>query len=85
MFSEKSLKSSEQSLTSSRKSAERFVVPTKLNENVLNTLNMCVDFPKKSVLKGSFHQADARFGDSRNRQCGAIGLTVVLKSKMKMC
>ncbi len=83
MFSEKSLKSSEQSLTSSRKSAERFVVPTKLNENVLNTLNMCVDFPKKSVLKGSFHQADARFGDSRNRQCGAIGLTVVLKSKMK--
>ncbi len=83
MFSEKSLKSPEQSLTSSRKSAERFVVPTMLNENVLNTLNMCVDFPKKSVLKGSFHQADARFGASRNRQCGAIGLTAVLKSKMK--
>ncbi|KAL1256486.1 hypothetical protein QQF64_012031 [Cirrhinus molitorella] len=37
----------------------------------------------KSALKGSFNQADARFGDSRNRQCGAISLTVVLKSKIK--
>lgn len=38
-------------------------------------------FPQNLVLKGSFHQA--RFGDSRNRQCGAISLTAVLKSKMK--
>ncbi|XP_067306866.1 uncharacterized protein [Pseudorasbora parva] len=38
---------------------------------------------KKSVLKGSFHQGDARFANSRNRQCGAISLTAVLTSKMK--
>ncbi len=35
------------------------------------------------MLKGSFNQADACFGDSRNRQCGAISLTAALKSKMK--
>ncbi|XP_042602778.1 uncharacterized protein LOC122141036 [Cyprinus carpio] len=48
-----------------------------------NALSICCDFPQKSMLKGSFDQADACFGDSHNRQCGAIGLTAVLKSKLK--
>ncbi len=48
-----------------------------------NALSASCDFPQKPMLKGSFHQADARFGASRNRQCGAISLTAVLKSKMK--
>ncbi|XP_052393335.1 uncharacterized protein LOC127941915 isoform X1 [Carassius gibelio] len=48
-----------------------------------SALGVCSDFPQKSMLRGSFDQADARFGDSRNRQCGAISLTAVLKSKLK--
>ncbi|XP_067273147.1 uncharacterized protein [Pseudorasbora parva] len=77
------VKTSQLSVKSSRESAERFVIPTKLNENILNTITVHSDFPQKSVLKGSFHQGDARFGDLRNRQCGAISLTAVLTSKMK--
>lgn len=74
---------SDQSLKNSKEYVERFVIPSKSNENALNTLNVCFDSPQKAVLKGSFDQADARFGDSHNRQCGAIGLTAVLKSKLK--
>ncbi|XP_041933441.1 uncharacterized protein LOC121696166 [Alosa sapidissima] len=52
-----------------------------------NATNDCliesVDFPERSVLMGSFHQGDSRFGNVRNKQCGAISLTAVLKSKMK--
>ncbi|XP_026098997.1 uncharacterized protein LOC113070050 [Carassius auratus] len=48
-----------------------------------SALGVCSDFPQKPMLKGSFDQADARFGNSRNRQCGAISLTAVLKSKLK--
>ncbi|KAK0136497.1 hypothetical protein N1851_027395 [Merluccius polli] len=32
---------------------------------------------------GSFHQGHSRFGNVRNKQCGAISLTAVLKSKTK--
>ncbi|XP_039520035.1 uncharacterized protein LOC120473990 isoform X2 [Pimephales promelas] len=82
--SKQSLKNSQQFLKCSRESAERFVVRKKFNENVLSTLPACYDFfPQKSLLKGSFHQGDARFGESRGRQCGAISLTAVLMSKMK--
>ncbi len=59
------------------------LISMKLDDNALNVLIACDKFPQKLVLKGSFNQADARFGDSRNRQCGAISLTAVLKSKMK--
>ncbi len=55
----------------------------KFDDSDVNVLIACDKFPQNQVLKGSFHQADARFGDSRNRQCGAISLTAVLKSKMK--
>ncbi|XP_026114512.1 uncharacterized protein LOC113092934 isoform X2 [Carassius auratus] len=48
-----------------------------------SALGVCSDFPQKPMLKGSFDQADSRFGNSRNRQCGAISLTAVLKSKLK--
>ncbi len=57
--------------------------PSNLLDNDLNTLNACLEFPQKPVLKGSFHQANVCFGASRNRQCEAICLTAVLKSKMK--
>ena len=40
-------------------------------------------FPEKSVLMGSFHQGHSRFGSVRNKQCGAISLTAILKSKTK--
>ncbi|XP_052449040.1 uncharacterized protein LOC128011045 [Carassius gibelio] len=73
----------DQSVKSSRQSAGRFVIPTKSMDNDLNTLNLSFEFPQKSVLTGSFDQADARFGDLRNRQCGAISLTAVLRSKLK--
>ncbi len=49
-----------------------------LPENALSALPACCDFPQKLVLKGSFHQADARFGASRNS--GAISLTAVMKN-----
>ncbi|KAG5270750.1 hypothetical protein AALO_G00196230 [Alosa alosa] len=39
--------------------------------------------PERSVLIGSFHQGHARFGNARNRQCGAISLTALLMCKMK--
>ncbi|XP_065139046.1 uncharacterized protein [Paramisgurnus dabryanus] len=51
--------------------------PANSHENVLK------DCPQKPLLQGSFHQGDARFGDSRNRQCGAVSLTAVLTSKIK--
>ncbi|XP_073723480.1 LOW QUALITY PROTEIN: uncharacterized protein [Misgurnus anguillicaudatus] len=54
-----------------------------VHEIALKALPASVEFPQKPVLKGSFHQGDARFGDSRNRQCGAVSLTAVLTSKMK--
>ncbi|KAM4562507.1 uncharacterized protein PAE49_010944 [Odontesthes bonariensis] len=56
--------------------------------NEPNVTNECVtltqpDFPERSFLTGSFHQGDVRFGNVGNKQCGAISLTAVLKSKMK--
>ncbi|XP_056098278.1 uncharacterized protein LOC130077158 [Rhinichthys klamathensis goyatoka] len=52
------------------------------------SLRPCIDYRglnniTKPLLKGSFHQGDARFGNSRGRQCGAISLIAVLMSKMK--
>ena len=41
------------------------------------------DFPERFILTSSFHQGDTRFGNVGNKQCGAISLTDVLKSKMK--
>ncbi len=49
-----------------------------LPENALSALPACCDFPPKLVLKGSFHQADARFGASRNS--GAVSLTAVMEN-----
>ncbi|XP_073694460.1 uncharacterized protein [Garra rufa] len=59
------------------------VTSMKLDDNALNVSTAFCEFPQKPVLKGSFHQGDARFGNSRNRQCGAISLTAVLESKVK--
>lgn len=56
---------------------------TSLHEIALSTLPECFEFPQKLVLRGSFHQADACFGNSRNKQCGAISLMGVLTSKIK--
>ncbi|TKS65922.1 ATP-dependent DNA helicase PIF1 [Collichthys lucidus] len=41
------------------------------------------NFSDRSVLMGSFHQGHSQFGNVRNKQCGAISLTAVLKSKIK--
>ncbi|XP_062309842.1 uncharacterized protein LOC134014026 isoform X2 [Osmerus eperlanus] len=47
------------------------------------SLTKPVTFPERSVLMGSFHQGHPQFGDEQNKQCGAISLTAVLKSKTK--
>lgn len=60
---------------------------------VLQTMKVqCVDrseqvepviHPVISLQRGSFSQADMRFGNSRNKQCAAISLTAVLQDKLK--
>ncbi|XP_041939980.1 uncharacterized protein LOC121700824 [Alosa sapidissima] len=55
---------------------------------VTNSVKECVCItepcvPERSVLMGSFHQGHARFGNARNKQCGAISLTAVLMCKIK--
>ncbi|XP_052406211.1 uncharacterized protein LOC127952021 [Carassius gibelio] len=71
---------------SSRESEERFAIPSKLNANALNTLNVCADSPQKAVLKGSFNQADARFGDSSFPSTSGKALySEVLKRSPKVC
>ncbi|KAK0134798.1 OTU domain-containing protein 4 [Merluccius polli] len=58
--------------------------PSLCNVNEQSEDNDCsVNFPERSVLMGSFHQGHSRFGNVRNKQCGAISLTAVLKSKTK--
>ncbi|XP_052421004.1 uncharacterized protein LOC127964736 [Carassius gibelio] len=39
-------------------------------------------FPQK-VIRGSFHQGDARFGSNRNRQCAVNSITAVMTSVLK--
>ncbi|XP_076120782.1 uncharacterized protein LOC143101375 isoform X2 [Alosa pseudoharengus] len=50
---------------------------------VSSSLTKSDEFPDISVLMGSFHQGHSRFGNVRNKQCGAISFTAVLKSKIK--
>ncbi|KAK0145468.1 OTU domain-containing protein 4 [Merluccius polli] len=48
-----------------------------------NATDDCLIQPvDRSVLMGSFHQGHSQFGKERNKQCGAISLTAVLKSKV---
>ena len=48
-----------------------------------NATDDCLFQPvDRSVLMGSFHQGHSQFRTERGKQCGAISLTAVLKSKM---
>ncbi|XP_041954178.1 uncharacterized protein LOC121713552 isoform X2 [Alosa sapidissima] len=64
--------------------------PTNQTSNIVTSVAsddcVCITepcVPDRSVLMGSFHQGHARFGNARNRQCGAISLTALLMCKMK--
>ena len=62
-------------------------MPTTVNKHPVTddgfSLTKPVTFPERSVLMGSFHQGHPQFGDAQNKQCGAISLTAVMKSKTK--
>lgn len=41
------------------------------------------DYFSQKVIRGSFHQGDARFGWNRNRQCAVNSITAVMMGVLK--
>ncbi|KAG5830007.1 hypothetical protein ANANG_G00319420, partial [Anguilla anguilla] len=56
---------------------------SKNSANVKMSVMPCPTFPQNSVVQGSFHQGDPRFGENSNRQCAANSLMAILKGKLK--
>jgi hypothetical protein len=73
---------SKQSKAAKRRCAERGLTAVDLGSAAEVALPRLIPPVDRSVLMGSFHQDDLQFGKDRNKQCGAISLTAVLKSNL---